>query len=372
MGLSGVYFFPIYNYELKKVLPLSLLFFCISYNYSVLRGTKDILVLANSGASAIYYLKTFGVTPAVFIFTIIYTSLSNHFGRDGRFNMIMGYFAAFFLIYLIFILPNSEALQLSIADQWQANMPKFSGLWAIIKNWHVSLFYIHAEAWGSYALSVLFWTFANEIININQSKRMYSFLMVGANVGATAAGLSLSYIFKGNPYFTLLVILVLIAIALIVYNYLSREIKKNPEAYQIEVSKKPKKKKVKLSFKESMNFLFKSPYMLLIAVLVLSYGMSISLFEAVWKDRVQVFASGDKRILSMIMGNQLTYIGITTLVLIFGVAPFFNKKKLDSSCFDNTYCSLGRIYPFLYFYVFWNIHTWQYRYFSYFCIFGIR
>ncbi len=324
-GLRGV-FFPIYKYELKKVLPLSLLFFCIAYNYSVLRGSKDIFILGKSGASAIYYLKTFGVTPAVFLFTIAYSYISNITGRDGRFNIVIGYFTIFFLIYLLIILPNQETLQLNSMDQWQEKLPRFSGFWSIIKNWHTSLFYIHSEAWGAYALAVLFWTFANEIINIKQAKRMYSFLMIGANIGATLAGLSLSYVIKGSPYITLIIVLAIICVIFLVYNYLSKAIEKNPEDYQIDTTPKPKKKKIKLSFTESMAVLFKSPYMLLIAVLVLSYGMSISLFEAVWKDRVQVFAAGNKEVLSMIYGRQLTYIGITTIILIFGISPFVKKN----------------------------------------------
>ncbi len=318
--------FPIHGYELKKFAPLALLFFCISYNYSVLRGTKDIFILGKSGAAAIYYLKAFGVTPAVFIFTIAYSYLSKTFGRDGRFNSVIIYFIAFFSIFLFLILPNLEALQLnSLTDSWESKFPKLKGLWAIIRNWHTSLFYIHSEAWGSYALSVLFWTFANEITNLNQSKRFYGFLAIGANLGAISAGLSLKHIFRGNAYMTLTVVIGLGVLAIIVYNYLSRAISSNPSLYQVE--EKPKKKsKAKLSFAQSMAFLFKSPYLLLIAILVLSYGMSISLFEAVWKDRVQVFAAGNKEVLSSIYGDQLAYIGAATIILIIFLSPWIKKK----------------------------------------------
>ena len=47
---------PIHNYELKKFLPLSLIMFCILFNYTLLRDTKDTLVVNACGASALTFL----------------------------------------------------------------------------------------------------------------------------------------------------------------------------------------------------------------------------------------------------------------------------------------------------------------------------
>ena len=46
--------------ELKKVLPLGLMFFFILFNYTILRDTKDVLVVTapGSGAEIIPFLKT--------------------------------------------------------------------------------------------------------------------------------------------------------------------------------------------------------------------------------------------------------------------------------------------------------------------------
>ena len=48
---------PIHNYELKKFLPLGLIMFCILFNYTLLRDTKDTLVVNAAGAGAITFLK---------------------------------------------------------------------------------------------------------------------------------------------------------------------------------------------------------------------------------------------------------------------------------------------------------------------------
>ena len=63
---------PIQNYELKKLLPMLMMFFFISFNYSVLRNIKDSLVITAPGSSAeiIPYLKFWGVIPAAIIFGV--------------------------------------------------------------------------------------------------------------------------------------------------------------------------------------------------------------------------------------------------------------------------------------------------------------
>jgi AAA family ATP:ADP antiporter len=271
--------FPIHEKELRKFLPLSLVFFFISFNYSALRNLKDMFILENACAESIYYLKLIGVTPAVILFTIVYSSLTNNFGRDGRFNIIISYFLVFYGSFLFFLLPNSESLKVNgLADSLNADYPDFFGLWEALRNWHFAFFYVHSELWGTFCLSVLFWTFANEIVSVDQSKRFYSFLAIGANIALISAG-SLLKLFKRDFQMMLIMVLILGLVLLVVYNLFSRDINNNPELYQ--VVKKKKKKKVKLSFVDSFKFLLKSTYLAYIALLVISYGMVISLFESV-------------------------------------------------------------------------------------------
>ena len=48
-----------------------------------------------------------------------------------------------------------------------------------------------------------------------------------------------------------------------------------------------RKKKVKMSFKESMKHLFKSRYVMYIAILILSYGITTNLIEQTWRAEVE-------------------------------------------------------------------------------------
>jgi AAA family ATP:ADP antiporter len=319
--------FPIHTRELRKFLPLSLIFFFISFNYSALRNLKDMFILENAVAESIYYLKLIGVTPAVILFTIVYSNLSNSFGRDGRFNIIIVYFLVFYGIFLFFLLPNSESLKINgWADSLNADFPDFVGLWEALRNWHFAFFYVHSELWGTFCLSVLFWTFANEIVSVTQSKRFYSFLAIGANIALISAG-SLLKLFKRDFRSMLIMVLILGLVLLVVYNLFSRDIANNPELYQIQVKKK--KKKHKMSFVESFKFLLNSSYLAYISLLVISYGMVISLFESVWKSQIKELfnqTGGDRGLLGDIYSQQSIFTGITTVCLIvFLSAPIMNK-----------------------------------------------
>jgi AAA family ATP:ADP antiporter len=318
--------FPIYTSELRKFIPLTSIFFIISFNYSILRSLKDMFILQNAGAEVIYYLKVFGVMPSIILLTIIYSKISKGVSRDARFNIVIAYFLVFFGITYFFLIPNLENLRLdSLADNLESSMPKLLGLWEALRYWPLSLLYINAEAWGTLALSVLFWTFVNEITPTHQAKRFYTFLSLGASIGLIIAGTMLQY-FKNNFNALLGFVFVFIGALLVIYNIFTQDIKKNPALYQVE--QKPKRKKVKTTFWESIQFLARSRYLAFIAILVLSYNMFISLFEAIWKAEIKELLkiTGDQTISAVIYGAQGIYGGIATIVLtLFFSAPIMNR-----------------------------------------------
>lgn len=324
----------------------------ISFNYATLRNLKDMFLIAHSGPEVIYYLKLFGVTPMIILFTIIYSKVSRVMDRDGRFNAFVLYFLAFFGLFYFFLLPNLDSLRQDIlADSLNARFPKMLGLWEAIRYWPLSLFYINAEAWGTVVLSILFWTFVNETTGIEQAKRFYSFLSLGASTGLIAAGVALQRS-KENLDLMLGVIIGLAAIILVVYNIFARYIKRYPALYQVE--ERPKKKKVEISFVESLKFLAKSSYLALIAILVVSYGLVVSLFESAWKTQVSNLnkISGGNGILAEIYGNQSIFGGILSLILVvFLSAPIMNRGWRFSASVTPVVAFIATIlfFSFLYF-----------------------
>ncbi len=323
--------FPILKREFKKLVPLGLIFFFISYNHCLLRGIKDILILTDGEVSTIYYLKLFGVAPTLILFAAFYGNLSVKLSRNNRFYIVISYFALFYFLFFVGILPNEKTLKLeSLCNYLTDKFPQLSILWSIIKNWHTSIFYIHAEAWGAYALNVAFWTFANDITTFKQSNRFYTILTIGSHVGGIIAGISLTYFLKGNLRISIIITLIVIIAILLVFRFFTYKINKNPVLYEVkstsvDIQQKETRSK-KIGFFKAIKELMNSKYLMYIAFMVISYGFCISLFEAIWKDSLLEFSKGNIDFLASIYGNQMIYIGVISIFLSTILAPILIKK----------------------------------------------
>src|ERR1700721_1832044 len=88
------FFWPVHTFELKKLLPMFFLFFCINFNYTILRDTKDALIVTapGSGAEAIPFLKVWGVLPMAILFMIVYSKLSNIVNKQKLFYYTILFF----------------------------------------------------------------------------------------------------------------------------------------------------------------------------------------------------------------------------------------------------------------------------------------
>ncbi|CAH2067987.1 unnamed protein product [Thlaspi arvense] len=182
---------------LKKIIPLGLMFFCILFNYTILRDTKDVLVVTAKGSSAeiIPFLKTWVNLPMAIGFMLLYTKLSNVLSKKALFYTVIipfiVYFGAFgFVMYPLSNLIHPEAL----ADKLLATLgPRFMGPLAILRIWSFCLFYVMAELWGSVVISVLFWGFANQITTVDEAKKFYPLFGLGANVALIFSGRTVKY-----------------------------------------------------------------------------------------------------------------------------------------------------------------------------------
>ena len=194
------FFWPVHGFELKKILPMFLMFFFISFNYTILRDTKDTLIVtaSGSGAEAIPFLKLWGVLPCAVIIMLIYAKLSNKLNKEALFYTTLLPFIIFFALFATVLYPARDILHpTTAADKLQAILPQgMMGFIAIFRNWTFSLFYVLAELWGSVALSLLFWTFANDIMKVSEAKRFYSLLGLGANVALIGIRSNNCYRFK--------------------------------------------------------------------------------------------------------------------------------------------------------------------------------
>jgi len=190
------FLWPIHRHELKKLIPILIIFFCISLDYNILRTLKDSLVVTakGSGAEVIPFIKVWVMFPGAIALTWVFTWLSRHFTREHVFYAVMGLFLGFFALFTFVLYPARDHLHPhQLADQLQAMLPAGAkGFISMFRYWTFSAFYAMSELWGNIVLFLLFWGFANEITKVGEAKRFYGLFGLGANMAGIAAG-ELSY-----------------------------------------------------------------------------------------------------------------------------------------------------------------------------------
>ena len=116
---------PVHQHELRKVLTMFLMFMCINFNYTLLRNTKDTLVVTAAGAEIIPFLKVWCVLPAAVAYMTAYSKASGVLSKKALFRACIAPFMAYFLLFGLYIYPNRAALHPgSSADYLAEILPK--------------------------------------------------------------------------------------------------------------------------------------------------------------------------------------------------------------------------------------------------------
>ncbi|KAG5175742.1 plastidic ATP/ADP transporter [Tribonema minus] len=331
--------------ERKKILPLAGIFFCCLFCYTILRDTKDVLVVTAPGGNAelIPFLKTYVNLPGAILFTVLYARLNNSLPPQAVFYTVITPFLAFFAAFGAFIYPARASLHPNAAaDYLLSVVPKaFFPLVAIFRNWTYALFYTMAELWGSVVVSVLFWGFANEITTSKEAKKYYPLFGLGANVALIFSGQYVKYVShvraglpdgvdKWGRSLQMLMGAVCAFGGLMValYTYMQRSVLKDPEVAPTlspaSKTAKGKKSATSMGLVESAKYLASSPYIRNLALLVIAYGMSINIVEVTWKSKLKA-QFPDPNDYSAFMGNFSTATGITTLIMMLAGRFIFTR-----------------------------------------------
>ncbi|KAL9232047.1 hypothetical protein vseg_007195 [Gypsophila vaccaria] len=329
-------FLGIETVTLKKIIPLGLMFFCILFNYTILRDTKDVLVVTAKGSSAeiIPFLKTWVNLPMAVGFMVLYTKLADVLPTKALFYTVILPFIAFFGAFGFVLYPMSGVFHPTVlADRLLATLgPRFLGPLAILRIWSFCLFYVMAELWGSVVISVLFWGFANQITTIDEAKRFYPLFGLGANVALIFSGRTVKYFSQMRQNLGpgidgwavslkgMMSIVVLMGLAIcFLYWWVNTYVPLPTRS----VSKK-KKEKVKMGTMESLKFLVSQRYIRDLATVVVAYGISINLVEVTWKSKLKAqFPSPNEY--SSFMGDFSTATGVATFTMMLASQFIFDK-----------------------------------------------
>jgi ATP:ADP antiporter, AAA family len=330
-GFSRIraYLWPIYPHELKKFIPLFLIFFLVGFNYSLLRSTKDALVVTapSSGAEALPFLKVWAIVPMAFFFTFIFTRVSNRLSREKVFYVMMSIFISFFLLFMFFLYPFQEALHPhTLCDSIQKILPQgLQGFVAVFRNWTFTLFYIMSEMWSTIIMTVLAWGFANDVTNVSDARRYYGLLGISINLsgifaGFVATSMSQNAFHPGLPFGatawdqTIFLLSTFIVLSGVLCMFLFRYIHNQGHGYNSpSYHAQNDGVEVKMGLRKNFAYLAKSKYLICIAIIVVMYNVAINLVEVVWKDQVKQLYPNPSDF-NAYMGQVLTWIGVFATV----------------------------------------------------------
>ena len=322
--------------ETKSFLYQFVIFFLLCCSYSILRNLKDTLILTASpaGAEIIPFLKVWGILPAAFFATWLFTKLCNIFKRETIFYVTIFCFLTFYLFFAFVIYPNAKNFHLyDLANTLSESLPRgFSGAIAMMKYWVFSLFYVISEIWSSLVLTVLFWGFVNDVTSVSQAKRLYGVLNIGSNVAPIVAGsvavyfvnkVNLSFLLgsKGDAMEDSLTKLILLIslfgfLACILFYRLNR-LYDSDKNLNDKKEKTPEKNKEKITLLGSLRFIVKSPYLFSIAILVLAFNASINFTDILWKSQLKDFFQGDSSAILIHMNQVTIAIGVVSTLVSF-------------------------------------------------------
>lgn len=337
-------FWPVHRHEAKKLIPMFLIVFLISVNYSILRNLKDTVVVTASGAEVIPFIKVWVMFPMAILLTILFTKLSNRFSQERVFYIMVGGFLSCFVLFAFVLYPLREVLHPhALSDRLEAMLPAgFKGLISMFRNWTLTGFYVISELWASIILNVIFWGFANEVTRIDEAGRFYSVFGIGANFAAIVAGQAAIFL-SGSHFSTVWLFgvresweevqLILVSVITInglltmgIFRWMNKRVLNDPSFDEFHHNKRIAKAKGKLSFRESFSYLSNSKYLICIAIIVVAYNLVINLVEVIWKDQLRMLYPNPADF-NTYMNNLTTLMGIVSTITAILMAKIISRFR---------------------------------------------
>lgn len=314
---------PLHRYELKKILPLLLMKFCISLVYAILTCMKDTLIVTakGSGAEVIPVLKGWVVLPVAIVATIVYAKLSNIFKRSTLFYITLFGFLLVFLLYGFLLYPNQEFLSPTQSANFLLHRfgESFSHWISVYRYWIQSIFFVTAELWATLTIFLLFWGCANQVTNVGEAKRTYTIFIAAGDLATFIAGPLILFYTKKYAHldflFTMQHMIMYVSGLTIatmgLHYYLDRVIKTDPR-FQLPKKLKAESGKTKLSVVASIKHIFSSKYLLSLTCMVVAYGLCINLVEVNWKAHLKILYPS--------ASDYQAFISMTTMII--GIVAF--------------------------------------------------
>lgn len=330
--LRGI-FFPIHRYELKKIIPLGLILFFSLFNHYCLKNIKDSLVVTNAGAEAIAFIKLLCVPPFAIFFMLVYTKLSDRLKNEHLFYATLGFFVSFFILFTCVLYPFRSYIHPSeeTVAFLQTAFPAFFWVFSIWGVWSYALFFVFAELWSSFILTLLFWQFVNQITELKEAKRVYAFLALLGQGAVTLSGYFGTWAsdirnkvadytdpWQVSLYWIIGMVTVSSLFSMYLYHWIYKNVLTDPLFYnKPELPGVKRKTKQRSSVWQSLKMVCRSPYLGLIALLVICYGITDNMIENFWKHELGLRYTNINEYNTFMNRYTMAYGFLSMVILVF-------------------------------------------------------
>lgn len=316
-------FFPIYREEYCRFGLMACMIFFSIFSFYLLRTVKDALVQSapGSGAEVFSFLKLYLVLPATMLVMAGYVALRRVMRIDSCYYAIVSAFMFFFMLFALLLYPNVDYLHPSMQEvkALQQSYPMFKWFFTIYSVWVYALFYVVSELWGSLLLSVMFWQIANDNIPTSQAARFYPLFVATGNVAMICLNPVLHYLSQDSYNDIIQVCAIVQVVGLILMGALYSAFKMKV----LHADKMLTDKKLP-NVMESFRIVMRSPYVICISIMVLSYGLLINIVEAMWKSQVG-FLYTDRSSLMRFNADYTLWMGVATLLMNYLSKRFISQ-----------------------------------------------
>lgn len=332
---------PIHTSELKKLIPMFMLFFLIAFVYNLLHCLKVSLIVTaeGSGAEVIPFLQIGAILPAAIFLTYIYTKLISIFNREKVFYIFVIGFLLYFALFTFVLYPNHKLLQLdSLANLLKTHIFTGSGATGFImtiKHLNLTLFYVLSEMWSVVVFFMLFWGFANEVTKIEEAKRFYAIFALGANCSGIISGeygrllQRINFIPAPNAYIgnewlslQLYTILLICCIIILLFWWLN----KNISFHNISIAENnADQNKTKITLTECFSYLRNSRYLTYMMLIVVGYYIVYNLSDIMWAYKIGLVMKSSKEV-NAYMSRILSITGVISVILALLVSGNVIRK----------------------------------------------
>ena len=315
------------NESVKRLTLVSMLFSKLTI-YTIVRDTKDVLLVTSCGAEAIPFMKTWFNFP-LSILSIVYFSYLSNKGLNNKwiYRCIYIPIAVLYSVVGLILYPNRNLIQPSFLVDGSFFYPVLS---TVANNWVVALYYSLASIWGSVIISLLFWMIANEYTDVESAKKIYPLFGFIANFALIFSG---SLMTKLNVEFahdwgTNMKVMMFVVLGFCVINYVLFEYLVN-RFQPINLNyRKPSSKKA--SLRESMINMFKEPFIRNMVFVIASYGSCIAIYETCWKQYMYLYFPSPTEY-SKFVGSVTFIKGICTMVMMVASSFLIKNMKFKHS-----------------------------------------